>query len=283
MLAGVMLVVLWLYQPAAPKTPVAKAVPAQTVLLAARPIPVGTLLRLGDMAWGSAPATIPPAGEIVQGSAVQTDYVGAVARRAFAGGEPLIADTLVKASDPDFLVAALEPGHRAVSIAVDEVQSTSGLALPGDRVDIVLTQEFSTQGGDIGRKAVAETVLHNLRIIAVDQTLTKPIPATGPAAVLNSDARIPQTVTLDVTDHEAETLLVGQELGKLQLAVRGRTGDAVIATDLPPAATWAADVSPALRQVQPVSGEQSSTLLQVIHGAKVERLCHADAGLSACP
>jgi pilus assembly protein CpaB len=295
MLAGGLLIVLWLYQPSTPKTAaVAQAAPPVIVLLAARPIPPGTLLRLGDMVWDAAPPSLSPPAEpgssepgakdIVRGTVPETDYVGAVARHAFAAGEPLTADALVKASDPDFLVAALEPGHRAVSIAVDEVQSTSGLAFPGDRVDIVLTQDFSTQGGDLGRKAVAETVLHNLRIIAIDQTLTKPVPSTGPLAVLG-EAKIPKTITLDVTDREAETLLVSQDLGKLELAVRGRgPADAVVAaTDLPAIPTWASDVSPALRQAQPAAVEKSTSQLQVIHGAKVERFCHADAGLSACP
>ena len=58
------------------------------------------------------------------------------------------------------------------------------MMLPGDRVNVVLTQNLGSAAGDLSRKTVAETVLRNVRVIAVDQRLnllqTKPaLPEAG--------------------------------------------------------------------------------------------------------
>ena len=97
---------------------------------------------LGDMAWDEVPAGTVVGADIVRGSASETDFVGAATRRAFAARQPLTAAELAKPGDREFLVAVLAPGYRAVSINVDAVQSASGLVLPDDHVDVILTQSF---------------------------------------------------------------------------------------------------------------------------------------------
>ena len=118
-------------------------VTTKTVLVATHAMPPGTLLRPGDMAWEEKPAGTVVGANIVQGTASETDFIGAATRRAFAAREPLSAAELAKPGDREFLLAALGKGYRAVSINVDAVQSASGLALPGDHVDVILTQTFA--------------------------------------------------------------------------------------------------------------------------------------------
>ena len=278
LLAGVMLAVLWFHRSAAPAPSAVKQIPMETILVATHPIAIGSLLRPGDMTWGEVPAAEVVGADIVQGSVAETVFVGAVTRRAFATREPLTDATLVKPGDRDFLIAALAPGYRAVSIGVDAAQSTSGLVLPGDHVDIVLTQSFQSQGSDAGHKSVGETVLHDLRVIAVDQTLSS---AAKPAATTTlSDPKMPKTITLEVTEHQAQMLLVAEQLGKIQLALLGQQDQdaAPHATpDGPP--TWASDVSPALAG----PAATANGPIEVIHGAKTERRCETSAGLITCP
>jgi len=195
---------MWFRQPAA--APVATTIPKTFILVAALAIPTGTLIRLDDMKWVQVATTEMTSGMIVGASADKQDdtimagYVGAVARHAFPMGAALTSDGMVKPTDSDFLGAALRAGYRAVPINVDGVQSTSGLVVPGDRVDVILTQAFQGQGTIPGDRIVGETVLHDLRVIAVDQTL---VSAAKPAAPANIGyyAKLPRTYTLEMTEH----------------------------------------------------------------------------------
>ena len=254
-------------------------------------MPAGTLLRPGDMAWDEVPAAAVVGADIVRGSASETDFVGAATRRAFAAREPLTAAELAKPGDREFLIAALGPGYRAVSINVDAVQSTSGLVLPGDRVDVILTQTFARKTSDPAHRTVGETVLRDLRVIAVDQTLS---PASKPATRATRSARLhmPKTVTLEVTERQAAMLLVADQLGKIQLALRGQQDQSAspllarLLTRDKSSPTWASDVSKAL--VQPTAAaaaaapETARAEIAIIRGSKTERLCDSATGLAPC-
>ncbi len=235
---------------------------------------------------GEVPAAAVVGADIVRGGTSETDFLGAATRRAFAAREPLTADELAKPGDREFLVAALGPGFRAVSINVDAVQSTAGLVLPGDRVDVILTQNFGAQIADVAHKTVGETVLRDLRVIAVDQTLG---PASKPVDVRNTlgEVHMPKTVTLEVTERQAAILLVADQLGKVQLALRGQQDrtPAPLLTRLlnreQSSPIWAADVSKAL-VVQPPASETAHAEIAIMRGSKTERLCESATGLAPC-
>ena len=72
-------------------------------------------------------------------------------------------------------------------------QSASGLVLPGDRVDVILTQNLGDGTGDPKRETVGETVLRNLRVIAVGTSLgPRCRSATPEAAAFIPDAMCPR-------------------------------------------------------------------------------------------
>jgi pilus assembly protein CpaB len=153
MLAGLALSAVWFSQTSRGPAPEAARAPIvqPAILVATRPIATGTLLRAEDMSWrDTEPGGIGP-GNLVRGQISDADLLGAVARRDFGAGEPLIVSELVKSSERGFLAAALKPGARAVSIAVDASQSVSGLILPDDRVDVLLIQSFGDSVADIAR------------------------------------------------------------------------------------------------------------------------------------
>ncbi len=148
------------------------------------------------------------------------------------------------------MAAALKPGGRAVSIVVDASQSSSGLILPGDRIDVILIQSF----GDTvepSRREVAETVLVDVRVIAVDQSLNA-VARVAPVErrVGSPEPQLPKTVSLEVSPRQAETLLVASQLGRLGVSVRALEGSGVptVASAGNVGPTWASDVSPALKQ-----------------------------------
>lgn len=269
LIGGLALSVLW-YQQLGVSTAQRPEPPRPAVLVATHDIPAGTLLRPEDMAFKEVPATEIQPGALTRGQVSSAEFVGAVVRRPFAADEHLAATDLIKPSDRQFLSAALRAGMRAVSIAVDTPQSVSGLVLPGDQVDIILTQSFGDAVGDVGRKTVAETVLRDVRVIATDQTLSTPGKQPQPAkgGLLPADSRIPKTVTFEVTGREAERLFVAAQLGRLQLSARpleiARVAQAGSMTERAQP-IWASDVSPALGQLprapaaqQPVSGVEAA-------------------------
>ena len=227
--------------------------PSQAILVAARPVAVGTLLRPDDIAWKEVVTGATTPENILRSQNSETEFLGAIARRDFAAGDPITAGALVKSSDRTFLAAVLSPGKRAVSIAVDAPQSAAGLVLPGDRVDVILTQSFAADAADAEHRTVGETVLSDIRVIAVDQWLmTIAKPASTAKGIGATDSQIPRTITLEATDLQAERILVAVQLGKIQLSVRALEGGGTehAPADGVAAPVWAYDVSPALRMLR---------------------------------
>jgi pilus assembly protein CpaB len=291
LLAGVTLTAVWFTR--GPSTTAETAqVAQQTVLVAARPIAAGSLLRAEDIRWKRVAAATVAEGTILQGQAAESDLFGAVARRDFAPGEALIAGQIIKPTESGFLAAVLAPGSRAVSIEVGTAESESGLISPGDYVDILLTQNFDDQAIARASKSVSETVLQNLRVVAVGQTISAAErPAPGQTRVGVSEARVPKTVTLEVSENQAETLMVAMQIGKVQLALRSLEKPAQPQLGLPNTdSTWASDVSPALRirtaapsapVAAPAKAGERTVLVKVIEimrGSKVERRCFSSSG-----
>jgi pilus assembly protein CpaB len=150
-----------------------------------------------------------------------------------------LADAL-RPGDHGFLAAVLKGDTRAVTVGVDATSGTAGLIWPGDRVDLILTQTIADTSLPIGRRIVAETVVSDARVIAIDQRMVEGAANSGPTP----EAR---TVTLEVDKDAAQAVQVAVRLGRLSLSVRPADGatDPASARD-PTRTTWAADVSPAL-------------------------------------
>lgn len=271
LVAGAVLSAVWLDQirrsTVEEKAPEA-ARPA--ILVAPHWIPAGTLLGQGDLVWKEVAPGEMRAGALVRGRVSEAEYYGAIARRDFETNEPLIAGELVKSGDRQFLAAVLRPGTRAVSLAVDASQSVSGLALPGDYVDLILTQSFNEAVADPGRKSVGETVLRHIRVIAVDQSLTTVTKSSATdRGVFVTESRIPKTVTLELDERQAELMFVASQLGRLNLSVRSleRPGPGDVGKPAMSVRTWASDVSPALSQL--ARKQSGSTIESAIRWAPV--------------
>jgi pilus assembly protein CpaB len=183
------------------------------------------------------------------GQGQQTELAGAVVRERIIKGEPVMMKKLVTPGDRGFLAAVLLPGMRAISVGVDTVTANSGLVLPGDRVDVILTQKIG--GSDApGRAHVGETIIRAARVLAVGTRLSTQQNAA------DIDDR-PRTVTLEATPRQAEAIAVAAAIGTVSLSLRSlpqTSADAAedelasTAADLskPERPTWAADVSRAL-------------------------------------
>jgi pilus assembly protein CpaB len=239
---------------AVPATPV-----AASLMAVAGPLPPGHLIQPGDLAKLAWPAENLPAGAILAGSAEARALVGSVTRRAFADGELVLPSAVLRPGDRGFLASVISPGHRAIAIAVEAATAAGGLIWPGDRVDVILTQELRDDSVPLGQRVLSETILSDARILSTDQTLATA--AQAPSATETTPGRpaVPATVTLEVTPAEAERVTVGGTLGKLHLTLRAVAAETGTA---PQAATWASNVSPGLAAVrlQPVAARSAASV-----------------------
>lgn len=238
----------------------APAAPKVTILVAARPLRAGALVKPEDLEAREVDADAMPAGARRDARAARSELFGAMIRRSMQAGQPLLADDVLRPGDRGFLAAVLGPDKRAASIGVDDVSGTAGLIWPGDRVDVVLTQQINDDGLPIHRRVAGETVLSDVRVIAIDQALMQGAMGDGPEI-----SRSARTVTLEVTLRQAERIAVATRLGRLSLVVRSASGEGG-STEGEPAITWGGDVSPALRSGR--GGTESQPLtIQIFQGA----------------
>lgn len=185
----------------------------QKVLVATRQLPVGTIVGPEDFRYQPWPEELIENAYFIEGKTDQSKLGGSVVRTAISAGQPLTQGAVILPGDRGFLAAALSPGMRAVTLPVQMQSSVSGFIFPGDRVDMMLTQNVPG-GGDGPPLKVSETVLRNLRILATDQR-TNPLDETGRPVVVGYS-----NVTVEVTPRMAEKLTVAQTLGSISLSLR---------------------------------------------------------------
>jgi pilus assembly protein CpaB len=207
-------------------------VPSATV----PPTQVGVVVRPEDDSSG-AKKNKDGSEKAASGSGTLADnaIVGAVARRRILANEPISPDQLIQRGDHSIGSAVVSPGMRAVSIAISAQTASGGFIAPGDYVDVMLSiQHDITQYDENGKKAPAgtpamlpdgdtmvkystETVLRNVKVLAIDQSLGRNA-EQGPADV-------GKTATLEVSPHDAEKLLTAGQLGSLTLVLRSMVVD----------------------------------------------------------
>jgi len=152
---------------------------------------------------------------------------------------------------------------RAVTIGLDQIGSDASLIWPGDHIDLILVRETTAPGRSSAHSVSSETVLTDIRVIAVDQQLMQ-----GAAPEEHAQANS-KTMTLEVSTEDAKRLAIALKLGKLSVSVRSASAPLALAplalakTAAP--VTWAGDVS------QSLAGERNapeSATLTIFRGAQ---------------
>ncbi len=188
------------------------------VLVATKPLPMGTILGPDSVRFAPWPKDLVDGAYFVRGQE-GTDPAkmqGMVVRSDVSAGQPVTQGALVSPKDRGFLAAALTPGMRAVTISVGGASAVAGFVFPGDRVDLVLTQQVANSSSQGGTSLNAsETILRNVRVLATDQRYDNQPTPDGKTTVSNFSL-----VTLESTPKMAEKIAVAQKLGSLSLSLR---------------------------------------------------------------
>lgn len=192
---------------------VAAEIPRQQIAVAARDLPIGTIVQAEDVRM------IDWLGEVVpQGYLTNMDLVvGRGLITPVRVNEVLLEGKLAARGSGAGLAATIPEGMRAVSVRVDDVIGVAGFVLPGTRVDVMLTLPPKLDR----RESVTQVFLQNMRVLAA-----------GPAVQQDADGK-PMTVsvlTLMVTPDEAELLVLAANEGRIQLALRNTLDDAEVQT-----------------------------------------------------
>jgi pilus assembly protein CpaB len=183
------------------------------VLVAADDLPAGTLIIPEQLRWQAWPDDSLAEAYVLDGERPLEDFAGAVVRSSLAAGHPVTDAVVVRPGDRGFLAAVLRPGRRAVTVSVNATTGIAGFVFPGDRVDVILTHALGKRPG--GRRHASETVLSDLRVIAVDQKTDDQ----------NGEVRVAKTATLEVSPKEAEMIAMLTDLGRLSLSLRSLARD----------------------------------------------------------
>jgi pilus assembly protein CpaB len=200
--------------PAAQATPMVQQATGPEVLVAVRPLPVGTIIDAEALRYQRWPESLTQPAYFIKGQnpVSPQDLIGTVVRNEIAAGQPITQGSLIKPGERGFLAAALGPGMRAITVPVSVTSGVAGFIFPGDRVDIVLTQEVG--GGEGPPLKASETVFRNVRVLATDQRMS----AQGVDG--KPEVRSFSTVTLEATPKMAEKIAVAQTIGQMSLALR---------------------------------------------------------------
>lgn len=199
------------------ETAAVKVVPVETktqILVAATDLPAGTLVQEQDVKWQAWPETDDVEDMYVVKDVRSLDeFIGTVVRQGITAGEPITDARMVHPGERGYLAAVLSPGTRAVSIPLDATSGISGFVFPGDRVDVILTHGIVKETeaeGDSGARRASETILTDVRIVAMDQSTNDQ----------QQEASVRRTATLEVSPKGAEIIAVASELGHLSLSLR---------------------------------------------------------------
>lgn len=172
----------------------------QFVVTAAMRIPFATKVEGRHLKLTEIPEGVLPEGAFTTLEGVE----GKVSTTTIARGEILVAERFAEHSRGSTLAALVSENMRAVTVRVNDVIGVAGFLLPGNTVDILAARK------DRNRRAITETILTNIKVLAVDQT----------AAVEENDPVIVRAVTLEMTPKQAEILFKARTEGTIQLTLR---------------------------------------------------------------
>lgn len=175
------------------------------VVVAARDMPIGTLLQPGDLKLVSLPERDLPAGAIL----LVKNASNRVLLYPANTNEPVLQQKLSGVTTAEGLPSTIEPGYRAVSV---QVTDTGVLAMvqPNSRVDVLFTRPGSVT------EASTSIILQNVKVLSNGRL---PASGQGPESKAAPAPRSP-VVTLIMRPEEAEKLELAKNQGKISLSLR---------------------------------------------------------------
>jgi pilus assembly protein CpaB len=174
------------------------------IVLAARPLSVGTTVKPADIKLGKIPSAAFPKGAFAK----PEEVIDRPLISNILMDEPVLEGRLAARGSGIGLAPVIPVGMRAVTLRVNDVTGIAGFVLPGMRVDVLVTGHPPNSDTSVTATPVQ---LQNLLVLSA-------------GTVMQPDARgqaMPaQTVTLLGTPEQAETLTLASADARIQLVLR---------------------------------------------------------------
>jgi pilus assembly protein CpaB len=174
------------------------------IVLAARPLAVGTTVKPADIKLGKTPAAAFPKGAFAK----PEEVIDRPVISNILMDEPVLEGRLAARGSGVGLAPIIPVGMRAVTLRVNDVTGIAGFVLPGMRVDVLVTGHPPNSENSVTATPVQ---LQDLLVLSA-------------GTVMQPDARgqaMPaQTVTLLGTPEQAETLTLASADARIQLVLR---------------------------------------------------------------
>jgi pilus assembly protein CpaB len=179
-------------------------VPTSKVVVAAGDLQLGAELKSSDLKTIQWPAGAAPEGSFSN----PEELVGRGLIMPVVQNEPFLPSKLAPKEAGAGLPPVIAPGHRALSVRVNDVVGVAGYVLPGTRVDVVATVNPTQNATDVTSKVI----LTNVLVLAAGTKIERDGEGNKPIQV--------SVVTLLVNPEESERLTLASTEGKIQLALR---------------------------------------------------------------
>lgn len=180
----------------------AESTDLKDIILAARPLSVGTTIKPADLKIGKIPSAAFPKGafgkaeEVIDRPVVSNILID----------EAVLDGRLATRGSGYGLAPIIPVGMRGVTVRVNDVSGISGFVLPNMRVDVLVTGHPPAADG-----TVTATCLQNMLVLSAGTTVQ---------ADARGQAIQAATVTLLATPDQAETLTLANNEGRIQLVLR---------------------------------------------------------------
>lgn len=194
---------LLLYRLMAARVPAKGPPPTAKVVLAARNLELGTLVKDSDLKIGDWTGTLPPGAVLKKEDALGRGVVATI-----YDGEPILETRLAPKGAGGGLAAMIPAGMRAVAVRVNEVVGVAGFVVPGMRVDVLIS---GNPPGTSSQGSLTKTLLQNIEVLSAGQDFKKD--AEGKPVLV-------QVVNLLVTPEQAEMLSLAANQTQIQLVLR---------------------------------------------------------------
>jgi pilus assembly protein CpaB len=245
-----------LYRATASRPPAQGAELVNPVVVAARDLQAGTLVKDTDLKVESRSGSL-PAGA----SRKKKDFAGRGVIAPVYRNEIVVDGRLAPTGAGAGLAAMIRPGMRAVAVRVNDVVGLAGFVLPGMRVDVLITAG-----------PVVKTLLQNIEVLSAGQHIQKDAEGKPVTA---------QVVNLLTAPDQAELLSLAANQAAIQLVLRNpldsqvsQTSGALMSRVLGTGAVERPAVHAAAVRVKPGAAapapapELKAVVVEMIHGVK---------------
>lgn len=176
----------------------------RAVVVASKNIPAGTKLTEEFLTIKQLPAKTVPKDYPESIDSLKNR----IAKTTILPEEIITESRLVGQGAAGGLTLIIPPGHRAITIKVDEVFGVGGFINPGDHVDIVAIIKKSDE------QNFSRTILQNILVLAAGDKILDPNVVSDPAP------KVVSQVTVALSPEDSEKLALAHEMGTLHLVLR---------------------------------------------------------------